>query len=115
MDTSKLLLPAPVDEPPKGPDLKELARAHTESALGVLTEIMTDTFAPKQARIMAANAVLDRGHGKPKQEVEQTQIVNYQNLLQSIRVNENRFIEVTDVEALPPPTVPRIKSWEEML
>ncbi len=41
--------------------LTEIARDHTEQALGVLTSIMCDTDAPAAARATAANSLLDRG------------------------------------------------------
>ena len=48
---------------PKGHgDLRELARQHTEDALATLVEICRND---EGARIAAANALLDRGWGKP--------------------------------------------------
>lgn len=52
--------------------LKELAQARTEEALNTLVEIMGDENAPHSARVTAACAVLDRGHGKPMQMTEIT-------------------------------------------
>lgn len=46
-----------------------MARAHTETAINVLTGIMSETKAPHAARVAAASAVLDRGWGKPKQAI----------------------------------------------
>ena len=48
--------------------LTEIARDHTEQAIGVLTSIMSDTDAPAAARATAANSVLDRGWGRPTQD-----------------------------------------------
>lgn len=53
---------------PDGRGLREVARAHTEEAVIVLAQIMRDGTAPKAARVAAANAILDRGWGKPTQE-----------------------------------------------
>ena len=50
--------------------LKELAQAHTESALGALVNIMQDSSQPASARVHAASVVLDRGHGRPIQNLE---------------------------------------------
>lgn len=52
-------------------DIREAAQQFTNDALEVLVEVMKhgDSAA---ARVAAANAVLDRGHGKPKQSVEAT-------------------------------------------
>ena len=47
-----------------------LARQHTESSILTLAEISTDPNAPAAPRVAAAQALLDRAWGKPKQEVE---------------------------------------------
>lgn len=47
-------------------DIKELARQHADAAIQALVEALSD---PKQ-RVAAAQALLDRGFGKPKQEIE---------------------------------------------
>lgn len=46
------------------------ARAHTGEALTTLLAIMTNADAPATARVSAANAVLDRAWGKPRQDFE---------------------------------------------
>jgi hypothetical protein len=48
----------------------ELARAHGPEAIAVLADIMNDPESPPAARVAAANALLDRGWGKPAQAVE---------------------------------------------
>jgi hypothetical protein len=48
-------------------DIRSLARAHTRSAIGTLAAIMTSEDATAAARVAAANALLDRGWGKPPQ------------------------------------------------
>ncbi len=50
--------------------LTDLARAQTEAAIGVLVTIMTEDSVTAPARIAAANALLDRGWGRPRGEVE---------------------------------------------
>lgn len=45
--------------------LAERAGEHSDAALAVLVEIMTDRNATSSARIAAANALLDRAHGRP--------------------------------------------------
>lgn len=52
--------------------IRDAAQLKAEDALAVLVEIMQDTTAPAAARISAANAVLDRAHGKPRQEIDST-------------------------------------------
>ena len=51
-------------------ELAALARVHTAEALATLVRIANDPEAPSAAQVAAANAVLDRGHGKPRQALE---------------------------------------------
>lgn len=56
---------------PKGmADVKRLAREYTQDAIATLAEIMKDTDQSGPARVSAATALLDRGYGKPVQQVE---------------------------------------------
>jgi hypothetical protein len=48
------------------------ARKHAPLALATLAEICSDGDAPHSARVSAANALLDRGVGRPVQGVEHT-------------------------------------------
>jgi hypothetical protein len=49
----------------KAPSLiRSKARAHTDAAIRVLVEIMSNRSAPHQARVAAATEVLNRGLGK---------------------------------------------------
>lgn len=50
-------------------DIKEAAQAFTTDALNTLASIMRESDSDA-ARVAAANAILDRGHGKPKQSVD---------------------------------------------
>ena len=50
--------------------VRDAAQAYTEEALKTLVEVMNDKEQPGPARVSAANAILDRGYGKPKQEVD---------------------------------------------
>lgn len=55
---------------PKGAlDVKQLARNHAATAIETLAAIMRDSLQPPAARVAAANSLLDRGFGKPVQEV----------------------------------------------
>jgi hypothetical protein len=47
--------------------VEELARAYGVEAITTLAEIMRSTQAPASARSAAAQAVLDRGFGRPRQ------------------------------------------------
>ena len=48
-------------------EVRDLARAYTIEAIETLNSIMSDKKAPAAARIAAAQAILDRGYGKPSQ------------------------------------------------
>ena len=51
-------------------DIAERAKSHGEAALLTLADIMADPEAPHNARVSAANALLDRGFGRPMQALE---------------------------------------------
>lgn len=55
---------------PDGRSLLDLAREHTQDAVQTLVEVMIDKDAPPPARVSAASAILDRGWGKPKQDID---------------------------------------------
>lgn len=49
-------------------DLAAMAKKHAETALKVLVEVATSGES-EAARVSAANAILDRGYGKPTQPI----------------------------------------------
>lgn len=51
-------------------DIREAAQQYTEQALATLVEVMNSSEHPAAARVSAANALLDRGYGKPKQSLD---------------------------------------------
>jgi hypothetical protein len=51
-------------------EVHDAARAHSIAAVATLARIATDTTAPPAAQVAAANALLDRGWGKPAQSIE---------------------------------------------
>ncbi|MBR0741494.1 hypothetical protein JQ581_31635 [Bradyrhizobium liaoningense] len=51
-------------------EIKSLARTQTAHAVRTLVQIMNDKNAPAHARVSAANAILDRGWGRPVQRIE---------------------------------------------
>ena len=53
---------------PNGETVAELARAHTATAIEALVRVVTNDVHPQQ--VAAANALLDRGWGKPKESVD---------------------------------------------
>ena len=55
--------------------IQELARKHTSEALDVLVQIMLNEKAPPNARVAAANTLLDRAYGKaPTFSTSDTQV-----------------------------------------
>ena len=50
--------------------LADMAKDHAQDALRTLVSIAKDKEAPHAARVSAANAILDRGYGKPPQALE---------------------------------------------
>jgi hypothetical protein len=50
-------------------DVKAQAQVHTKAALAALVKIM-EKGESEAAKVAAANSILDRGHGRPKQAVE---------------------------------------------
>lgn len=50
-------------------DIREAAQEYTDEALMVLAEVMRDGDSAA-ARVAAANSILDRGHGKPRQSMD---------------------------------------------
>ena len=62
--------PNPGGRPAVAPEVREAARAYTAEMLSVLVNVAMDEGAPPAARVAAATAVLDRGHGKPVANVE---------------------------------------------
>jgi hypothetical protein len=59
------------------PDIRSLARSHTETSIRTLASIMNDTKAQPTARVAAANSLLDRGWGKAEQFVKSETTVRY--------------------------------------
>ena len=51
-------------------DIRDLARQYTEEAVETLKDVMRDKKAVGAARVAAATALLDRGHGKAVQHIE---------------------------------------------
>jgi hypothetical protein len=54
------------------PELKAIAREYTVDAIDTAVAIMRNPEARDSDRLKAAEILLDRGHGKPRQELEHT-------------------------------------------
>jgi hypothetical protein len=60
----------PSGRPKADKTVKALAREHTAAAINRLAEIVNDKSASQSAQVQAATALLDRGWGKPLQQLE---------------------------------------------
>jgi hypothetical protein len=77
----------PGGRPKSEGEVRELARKYTTEAVETLVAIMRNEKATDSARALAANSILDRGHGRPAQAMTVT--------------TENKNIdEMTDAEQL---------------
>ena len=50
--------------------LKGLANAYTDEAISVLVSVMRDSAIPANIRVIAADKLLDRGHGRASLHIE---------------------------------------------
>ena len=75
----------PGGRPKVANEVRELARAHTVDAIKKLAKIMNSKASSDRDALAAANALLDRGYGKPAQDVS---------------VTTRPLVEMTDAEIL---------------
>jgi hypothetical protein len=54
---------------PDGRTLTDLAREHTPKAVQALVDVLESSDASDAAKVSAATAILDRGWGRPKQDL----------------------------------------------
>ena len=73
--------------------IRSIARSHTRSAINVLVGVMRSTSATPAARVSAANAILDRGWGKPPQAIE-----NGDGALEFVHRIERVIVEPEELE-----------------
>jgi hypothetical protein len=62
-------------------DVRAAAQQYTEEAVKTLATAMRAAKAPWNARVTAAIALLDRGHGKPKQSVDVSGALSLEQLI----------------------------------
>ncbi len=72
-----------------GRTIADLAREHTADAIETLASIMRDGEQTGAARVSAANAILDRAWGRPKQELG-VEVKNDSALAEAIRRGNER-------------------------
>jgi hypothetical protein len=71
-------------------ELRSLARTHTAMAIRTLAHVARSPKAPASARVMAAEALLSRGWGKPLQPTEvggETELkITIRHIMEEMRV-----------------------------
>jgi hypothetical protein len=65
----------PRGRPRRDHDVAALARGHATASIATLASIMADPSTPPATRVMAANALLDRGYGRAPQALELNHMV----------------------------------------
>lgn len=84
----------PSGRPKKQLDTEKLARAHAEKAIDALVDVVTNKKAVAVARVQAAQALLDRGFGRPTQAVkaEHTLTLNeaFEDVLREVNAERRR-------------------------
>jgi hypothetical protein len=75
---------------------------HSRKAVKTLAAIMNEPRAPYAARVAAAEALLDRGWGKPKQSHEAE--ITHRYVIEIPALMDNATWEAEALEALDPPS-----------
>src|SRR5215510_416771 len=88
-------------------EIRTLARSYTKAAINTLVGIMRQPKAPPAARVMAANALLDRGWGKAAQLVAVDGEIRQ---LVEVKLNVVHASQANASQALPGPGVIDAKS-----
>jgi hypothetical protein len=65
-------------------EIREIAREHTEPAIGILVAVMNDQQAAPSSRVAAATALLDRGWGRPAQTIDAS-INSHQSFVEALQ------------------------------
>ena len=93
-------------------DIRSLARQHTALAVKTLVGIAAQRTAPQSARVAATTALLDRGWGKPKKELELNQKVTISladSLTRIAQLEHDNIIDITPEKAQKGP-LPKLGS-----
>lgn len=108
-DPSKALHPGQISRTKK--HIKEYAKHYCEDMVNVLYDIATDDTNYARDRIAAAEAILNRGYGRPvdanKIEADSGDIINVEKLTSAQLMNiisEYNDAEVVEQQLLPAPT-----------
>ena len=84
--------PNPGGRPKALHSLQELGRQYTEQAIETLADIMNNGDAPASARLAAAEALLNRGWGKPIQATAQAETGTFEDWLDSLDDDTKQLI-----------------------
>jgi hypothetical protein len=90
-------------------EVRDLARRHGAAAIGALAEIALNPKAPPAARVAAAEALLDRGYGRPVQAVQAevvTATVDVEQLRERLAARLAGLVTGQVVEAAALPAAP---------
>jgi hypothetical protein len=77
-------------------EVQHLARAETVGSIRALVRVRDDKKAPPAAVVAAATALLDRGWGRPKQEIETTGNATIELHLVAARVISQELLQSAD-------------------
>jgi len=105
------------ETPSDAVDIKALAKAYTSRAIEVIVGVMENAEAPSSARLQAADALLDRAWGKPKQESEVKISVTYLDLLHQFDEAEKKYQKICtgeetfEVQVIEKPAL----RWEDLI
>jgi hypothetical protein len=80
-------------------DVRAAARDLTQEALNTLVTVMKDSKAPAAARVSAATAILDRGHGRP------THAIRHSGAIVGYDLTKLTDKQLADLEAILAPTL----------
>ena len=82
-------------------EIREIAREHTEPAIGILVAVMNDADASPSSRVAAATASLDRGWGRPAQTID-ARINSHQSFTEALQeISERRQREQEAKQGVP--------------
>lgn len=85
-----------------------LARDHGEEAIQALREVMIDPFSEAKDRIRAAEALLDRGHGKAAQAIIAVPVTRKQ-MQQAAALEDSDLLEIIRNQQLPRLGAPEVE------
>jgi uncharacterized protein DUF5681 len=91
-------------------EVRELARAHTGEAIETLVSIMSNPKCAPASRVSAANALLDRGYGKPPQHITGEVAASYVARLPTPCVDVTEWTKSLDIStplAHPTQAIPK--------